>query len=102
MSEAVITTASASTAEAPTAEDILNWPATVDPATAGSAFGISRSYAYELVKRGDFPAKVIRVGGKNRVVTADLMRVLGITRTRGPGPDDTHPTLSVVGGDGVS
>ncbi|MFI0406490.1 helix-turn-helix transcriptional regulator [Actinomadura sp. 3N508] len=87
---------------APTAEDIRRWPATVDPVTAGTAFGISRSYAYQLVKQGDFPAKVIRVGGKNRVVTADLMRVLGITGTHGSGPDGTHPALSVVGGDDAS
>lgn len=61
---------------APTLNDIRNWPATVDPATAAAAFGISRSYAYELVRRGEFPAKVLKVGGKNRVVTASILRAL--------------------------
>lgn len=60
----------------PTLDDIRGWPATVDPATAATAFGISRSYAYELVKRGEFPAKVLSVGGKRRVVTASILRAL--------------------------
>lgn len=71
----------------PTADDIRAWPATVDPATAATAFGISRSYAYELVKRGEFPAKVLKVGRKNRVVTADILRALNIPQNaNGAGP----------------
>ena len=62
----------------PTADEIRAWPATVDPATAATAFGISRSYAYELVRRGEFPAKVLRVGRKQRVITADILRALDI------------------------
>lgn len=61
----------------PTLDEIKGWPATVDPATGGKAFGISRSYAYELVKRGEFPAQVIPVGGKKRVITASILQVLG-------------------------
>lgn len=61
----------------PTLDEIRAWPATVDPATGGRAFGISRSYAYELARRGDFPAKVLKVGGKLRVVTASILASLG-------------------------
>jgi predicted DNA-binding transcriptional regulator AlpA len=61
----------------PTIDEIRTWPATVDPPTGGSPFGISRSYSYELIKRGEFPAKVIKVGGKYRVVTASILAVLG-------------------------
>lgn len=60
----------------PTIAEIQGWPATVDPATGGAAFGISRSYAYELVRRGEFPAKVIKVGGKTRIVTASILAAL--------------------------
>jgi hypothetical protein len=36
----------------PTLTEITTeWPATVDIAEAGAAFGLSRSYAYELVAR---------------------------------------------------
>ncbi len=62
--------------DAPTLDDIRSWPATVDLATGGRPFGISRSYAYELAKRGEFPAKVIQVGGKARVVTASILAIL--------------------------
>lgn len=64
-------------APAPTLDEIRGWPATVDPVTAGRAFGISRSYAYELVRSGAFPARVLKVGGKNRVVTASILAALG-------------------------
>lgn len=60
----------------PTVEEIRSWPATVDIAKGGSAFGISRSYAYELAQRNEFPAKVIKVGGVRRVVTASILAVL--------------------------
>ncbi|EHR59176.1 Prophage CP4-57 regulatory protein (AlpA) [Saccharomonospora cyanea NA-134] len=62
---------------APTLAEIRdNWPASVDVAKAATAFGISRSHAYELVARGEFPARVIKVGGRYRVITASVIGVL--------------------------
>jgi hypothetical protein len=61
-----------------TAKDILSWPPTVDVTTAAPAFGLPRSSAYELARRGVFPAKVIKAGKHYRVVTADCIRVLGL------------------------
>ena len=62
---------------APTLRDIQeNWPATVPVPVAATAFGLSRSHAYELVTRGEFPARVIKVGRRYRVVTASVLRVL--------------------------
>lgn len=61
---------------APTLGEIERWPASVDIATASAAFGISRSYGYELVARGEFRAKVIKVGGRHRVVTSSIIRAL--------------------------
>lgn len=53
-----------------------HWPPTVDVPSAGAAFGLSRSYAYELVARGEFPARVIKVGSRYRVITESVIRAL--------------------------
>jgi helix-turn-helix protein len=60
----------------PTIDDIRAWPATCDVPDAAGAVGVSRTTAYELVKTGDFPAKVIKVVGRYRVLTASLLAVL--------------------------
>jgi CRISPR/Cas system-associated exonuclease Cas4 (RecB family) len=63
----------------PTFDEIKRWPATVDPAVAGRAFGISRSHSYDLIKVGAFPAKVIKCGNRHRVVTASIVAALEAT-----------------------
>jgi predicted DNA-binding transcriptional regulator AlpA len=61
----------------PTLSEIRQWPATVDVRTAAAAFGISPSHAYELINRGEFPAKVIHLGPRRRVVvTASIISTL--------------------------
>jgi predicted DNA-binding transcriptional regulator AlpA len=61
----------------PTLAEIKNgWPPAVPVPEAGAAFGLSRSYAYELVARGQFPAAVIKVGSRYRVLTESIIRVL--------------------------
>lgn len=62
---------------ATTLEDVRRWPAAVDVDDACKALGISRAHGYAAVHRGDFPARVITVGRRYRVVTADLLRLLG-------------------------
>ncbi|MET7809723.1 helix-turn-helix domain-containing protein [Streptomyces sp. NPDC005395] len=69
------------TPEAPaafTTADLLALPPTVDVETAGRAFGVGRTVAYQLVRAGTFPCKVIKTGRQYRVVTADLQRVLQV------------------------
>jgi predicted DNA-binding transcriptional regulator AlpA len=61
------------------AEIRANWPPAVDVPTAGAVFGLSRSHAYELVARGEFPAKVIKFGGRYKVLTESLIRALSAT-----------------------
>ena len=63
-------------AESVTLEVIRSWPAAVDLPDAASAYGISRAQAYVAAKRGDFPARVIKVGRRYKVVTADILRDL--------------------------
>ncbi|MGW3854727.1 helix-turn-helix domain-containing protein [Micromonospora arida] len=58
-------------------DELLGLPVTVDVVVAGRALGFGRTVAYELVKRGQFPVRVLRLGSKFRVSRADLLRYLG-------------------------
>jgi predicted DNA-binding transcriptional regulator AlpA len=60
----------------PTLEEIRTWPATVSVEQASLAYGFSRSLGYQLARQGEFPAKVIRVGTRLVVVTADIISQL--------------------------
>ena len=66
--------------DTPTLTEIRHWPATVSVRMAAAAFGISTSHAYELITRGQFPARVIRLGSRRRVVvTESIMHALSGT-----------------------
>jgi hypothetical protein len=52
---------------------------TVDLATAALALGLGRTRAYALARRGQFPCRVIRIGGTYRIPTAGLLELLGVT-----------------------
>ena len=70
-----------------TLAELLAMPVTVDIGTASRALGLGRSTGYVLARRGEFPCRVLRVGGSYRVPTAELFRVLGIPpQQRGPAP----------------
>lgn len=60
----------------PTLAQIRSWPAAVSVPVAATAFGFGRSHAYDLVARGEFPARVIKAGGRYLVVTAEIVRQL--------------------------
>jgi len=64
------------TVERPTLEQVRQWPATVGIPRASTALGISRSHGYELAARDQFPARLIRAGGRVLVITADLIKLL--------------------------
>ncbi|WP_329420505.1 hypothetical protein OG810_16600 [Streptomyces sp. NBC_01693] len=59
-------------------EDLLALPVAVDLKTSNRALGLGRSKGYELAKRGAYPCKVLRLGSAYRVVTADLLILLGL------------------------
>jgi predicted DNA-binding transcriptional regulator AlpA len=74
--------------------DLHRLPSVVDITTAGKALGLSRTRAYELAKRGEFPCRLIRIGESYRVPTAELLRLLGdktMKRSR-----TTWPPRSVI------
>ncbi|MGV9558659.1 hypothetical protein [Streptomyces sp. NPDC003522] len=69
------------TAEQPkgmTRAELLALPAAIDLDTGNRALGLGRSKGYELAKRGQYPCKVLRLGKAYRVVTADLLNLLGL------------------------
>ncbi|WP_420080057.1 hypothetical protein ACN6AT_17240 [Streptomyces sp. JL4002] len=59
-------------------EEVLSLPAAIDLDTSNRALGLGRSKGYELAKRGEYPCKVLRLGKSYRVVTADLVNLLGL------------------------
>ncbi|MEU5898934.1 hypothetical protein [Streptomyces venezuelae] len=61
-----------------TREELLALPAAVDLDTGNRALGLGRSKGYALAKRGEYPCKVLRLGKAYRVVTADLLDLLGL------------------------
>jgi predicted DNA-binding transcriptional regulator AlpA len=69
----------------------VSWSRTVKPVTLGelraagpvvnveiaaAALGVSRSAAYEAIARDEFPARIIHVGRRIKVVTASLIDLL--------------------------
>ncbi|MEU4297444.1 MULTISPECIES: hypothetical protein [Kitasatospora] len=63
--------------------ELLALPAAIDLDTANRAIGLGRSKGYELARRDAYPCRVLRLGKKYRVITADLLRLLGIDVTPG-------------------
>jgi hypothetical protein len=52
---------------------------TVDLPLSNRALGISKGHGYALAKRGEYPVRLLKLGGSYRVVTADLRELLGIS-----------------------
>lgn len=86
-------TASASSREVRglTSDELLALPAVIDLDTANRALMIGRSTGYGLAKHGEYPVKVLRLGNAYRVVTADLLKLLGLGR---PPSDGGQPEAS--------
>src|SRR5689334_20371624 len=59
-----------------TIDDIRIGPPTLDVATAGRLLGISRSYAFELARRDEFPCRLLKVGSRYRVPRSALVELL--------------------------
>lgn len=69
-----------------TVEELQALPVSVDLVTAGRAFGIGRTKAFELAKQNKFPCRVLRVGEKYRVPRTALFEALGIDPASALGP----------------
>lgn len=51
---------------------------TTDVETAGAILGIGRTKAYSLVKAGQFPVRVLRIGRRYLVPIPAILKLLGI------------------------
>ena len=71
-----------------TIADTGGLPPTVNLTTAAGLLGIGRTTAYALAQADAFPCRVLRVGAQYRVITADLLHLLGLDGDRPPGTAD--------------
>ena len=55
-----------------TVERVQNLPPVVDVVTAAAILGIGRTAAYELIRVGEWPTPVLRLGKLIRIPTAPL------------------------------
>lgn len=60
-----------------TVEAVRNLGVTTDVETAGAILGIGRTKAYELVRAGEFPIPVLRIGRRIVVPTPAILVLLG-------------------------
>jgi hypothetical protein len=65
--------------------EIDDLPAVVDVCTAAKVLGLSRTAAYELIRLGEWPTPVFRLGKLIRVPTAPMLDLLGIAAAGAPG-----------------
>ncbi len=61
-------------------DELLQLPAVVDLPTAADVLGVGHSSAYELVRTGQWPTPVLRLGRLIRVPTAPLLALVGVER----------------------
>ena len=63
-----------------TEEQVRGLPPVVDVATAAAVLGVGRSAAYELIRVGQWPTPVLRLGKLIRIPTAPLLELVGVDR----------------------
>jgi predicted DNA-binding transcriptional regulator AlpA len=66
--------------------ELLCLPAVVDVPIAAKALGLSRTAAYELIRTGEWPTPVFRLGRLIRIPTEPLLALLGIDQRTGGTP----------------
>jgi hypothetical protein len=71
-------------------DELLSLPVSVDLTTAGRAFGLGRTKAFELARQDRFPVRILRVGRKYRVPRSAIFEALGIGSAEAVG-GDTQP-----------
>lgn len=62
-----------------TRDELLQLPPVLDLPTAAAVLGVGRSSAYELVRTGQWPTPVLRLGRLIRVPSAPLLELLGVS-----------------------
>jgi hypothetical protein len=60
-----------------TPEAVRRLGMTTDLETAASVLGIGRTLAFDLVKRDEFPVRLLRLGRRVLIPVGDLLKYLG-------------------------
>jgi len=63
-------------------EELSALPVVVDVPTAAEALGLGKTAAYELIRCGDWPTPVLRLGKLIRIPTAPLLALVGVQPER--------------------
>jgi hypothetical protein len=63
-----------------TEERIRTLPPVVDVPTAAAVLGIGRTAAYELIRVGNWPTPILRLGKLIRIPTAPLLELVQVSR----------------------
>jgi len=63
-----------------TRDELLDLPPVVDVPTAADVLGVGRSCAYELVRTGQWPTPVLRLGRLIRVPSEPLLELVGLDK----------------------
>ncbi len=61
-------------------DQLMALPAVIDVPTAASVLGLSRTTAYELIRIGQWPTPVLRLGKLIRLPTGPILDLLGVQR----------------------
>lgn len=64
-----------------TVREVLELPPVFSVPLSFRACGLGRSTGYELLKRGEFPIPVRRIGSRYKVRRCDLLAYLGVADT---------------------
>lgn len=70
-------------------EDLQALPPAIKLPDANKLLNLGRSQGYHLAKTDQYPVKVLRVGKGYRVVTAELLKLLGLDDKQTPEPANT-------------
>lgn len=61
-------------------DQLMALPAVIDVPTAANVLGLSRTTAYELIRIGQWPTPVLRLGKLIRLPTGPILDLLGVQR----------------------
>lgn len=73
-----------------TDDELRRLPPLLTVPEAGRVLGIGRTLAYQLVRRGEWPTPVIRVGAQIRIPRAPLLELIGISTAPPTAPPSSN------------
>jgi excisionase family DNA binding protein len=75
----------------PNRQDLAALPAVLNVEQAAEVLDLSRTAAYELIRSGEWPTPVFRLGRLIRIPTAPVLRLLGVEPDEDPSRGRVSP-----------